>query len=93
MRKLLNFTDTLLIGMTGDSYTKSYDAYGNSRQTIAPTGAAIGVIVLGALAYSIGKAIGSVITVTITNQQGMERIMVGDKMTILEIPIPTDKII
>lgn len=39
----------------GGSCTKNYDAYG-IRQTVAPTGAAIGAIILGALVYSIGKS-------------------------------------
>ena len=58
MKKLLNLTAGALIGVMGVSCTTSYDAYGNSRQTVDPAGAAIGAIALGALAYSIGKSRG-----------------------------------
>lgn len=41
----------------------------------------------------LGKAKGTVMTVTITTHQCMKRIMVGDTMTVSEIAIAADKII
>ena len=55
MTKLLKVTTVALLGAFGTSCTTSYDAYGNTRQSVDPAGVAIGAVALGAIAYSVGK--------------------------------------
>ncbi len=56
MRKnLLRMIGVALVGSMGVSCSTHYDSYGSRRQSVNPAGVAVGAVVLGALAYSIGR--------------------------------------